>query len=77
MKENVVKAAAFTDCVYISFADRVCSLPGPINNTVKPTVKGASSGLKKKTVLCLSSSAPSYQVYDLHFFRWGSGGGVI
>lgn len=48
IKENVVKAAAFTDRVYIPFADRVCSLPGPINITVKPTVKSAGSGIKKK-----------------------------
>lgn len=56
MKENVVTAAAFTDCVYIPFADRVCSLPGPINITVKPTVKSASSCLKKYCIMLIQVS---------------------
>lgn len=31
VKGNVMQAAAFPDCVYISFADGICSLPGPVN----------------------------------------------
>lgn len=27
---NVMQAAAFTDCVYIRFADNISSLPGPV-----------------------------------------------
>lgn len=54
------------------FADRVCSLPGPINITVKPTVKSASSGIKNILYYAHSVKEPSYQVYDLHFL----GGGV-
>lgn len=56
MKENVVKAAAFTDCVYIPFADNVYSLPGPINITVKPTVKNAGSGIKTQCIMFIQFS---------------------
>lgn len=33
VKGNVMQAAAFTDCVYIPFADSICSLPGPVHIT--------------------------------------------
>lgn len=44
VKGNVMQAAAFTDCVYIPFADRVCSLPGPVNITT--VEKNTGSGIK-------------------------------
>lgn len=39
-----MQAAAFTDCVYIPFADSICPLPGPVNITT--VEKNAGSGIK-------------------------------
>lgn len=57
-----MKAAAFTDCVYIPFADSVCSLPGPINITVKPTVKNAGSGIKTSCIMFIRLSTTMQSV---------------
>lgn len=72
MKENVVKAAAFTDCVYISFADTVCSLPGLINITVKPTVNSASAGIK---TVYYAHSVQHHHIKCMTCIFWGEGVG--
>lgn len=45
VKWNVMQAAAFTDCIYIPFADSICPLPGPV--IITTVEKNAGSGIKK------------------------------
>lgn len=65
---NVMQAAAFSDCVYIPFADSVCSLPGPVN--IITAERKCRFWHNKKTQSCSFISAPSSKEYHLHYFFW-------
>lgn len=73
VKGNVMQAAAFTDCVCISFADGICSLPGPVNITA--VEKKCRFWHKKKIIVYHVHSVQHYHPKYVAFFfllGWGS-----